>query len=228
MKVVLLRDIYKTGVAGEIVEVANGYARNYLIPRGMALQATKSNLKSQQRLLAEVEARRIQYENLLNEVARKIDGVEIFFERRAAQTGKLFGSVTTQEIADALNEATSIDINRRRISPQGLRELGVHTVNVRLGNELAPKLVVTIVREGELAEYMAKREAAAQGVEEATTEAEEAYNPADYGVVEAVAEVAEEVTEAVAPEAVVAPEVVEAVEPEAPESEEPASEEETR
>lgn len=201
MKVILLQDIYKHGVAGEIVDVADGFARNYLIPRGMAAQATRSTVKSHERLMEQVEARRAAYENKLNELARVIDGTEIFFERRAAVTGKLFGSVTTQEIADALNEKTGIDINRRRISQQGLREIGYFEVPVRLGNELSPVLKITIVREGELADYLAALEAGEitlgeeigdeEGVEEAAPAEVEAEAEA-----EPVAEAEEEAPEA--------------------------------
>jgi large subunit ribosomal protein L9 len=181
MKVILLQDIYKQGVAGEVVDVADGYARNFLFPRKMALRATKTTLRSQEKLRHQVEARRSAYENKLNEVARHINGAELFFERRAAATGKLFGSVTNQEIVDELEKVKGIDINRRRISQQGVRELGRHNVNVRLGSEISPVLYVTIVREGELADFLAKRErelkgeaeaaeAAAQSVEEMATE----------------------------------------------------------
>ena len=152
-----------------------GSHRNYLIPRGMANKATGHNLKAHQRLMQNVEARRAQYENLLNEVARQIDGTELFFERRAASTGKLFGSVTTGEIALSLEEATGVDINRRRISQQGLRELGTHEVTVRLGTENPPTLLITIVREGELAAFMAAREAGE--VEEYVPDIEEVPQP---------------------------------------------------
>jgi len=166
MKVILLRDIYKHGVAGEVVEVADGFARNYLIPRGMAQKASKSALKAHTKLMEQVEARRAQYENMLNDVARQIDGVELIFERRAASTGTLFGSVTTQDIADALDAKTGIDINRRRISQQSLRELGEYDVPVRLGSEISPVLHIVIVREGELEEFLRERELAAQAAEE--------------------------------------------------------------
>jgi large subunit ribosomal protein L9 len=165
MKVILLQDIYKQGVTGEIVDVADGYARNYLFPRTMAVRATKSALKTHNHLRGQVDARRAAYENKLNEVARLINATELFFERRAATTGKLFGSVTNQEIVDELEKVRGIDINRRRISQQGLRELGRHNVNVRLGSEMVPVLYVTIVREGELQEYLAKREAEAAAAE---------------------------------------------------------------
>jgi large subunit ribosomal protein L9 len=165
MKVIMLQDVYKTGVAGEIVDVADGFARNYLIPRKMAKLATKAAIEENQELMEKVEARRATYNKLLNDLARQIDGVELIFERRASSTGTLYGSVTTQEIADALMEATEIDINRRRISQQSLRELGEFQVPVRLGNEIAPILNIIIVREGELEDFLAAREAG-ESVEE--------------------------------------------------------------
>ncbi len=158
MKVILLQDIYKQGVAGEVVEVADGYARNFLFPRKMAVQATKAAVKHHINLQKQVELRRAQYENKLNDVARLINGTELFFERRAAASGKLFGSVTNQEITEELDKVKGIDINRRRISQQGIREVGRHLVNVRLGSEITPVLYVTVLREGELVEFLANRE----------------------------------------------------------------------
>ncbi|MCY3798215.1 MAG: 50S ribosomal protein L9 [Chloroflexi bacterium] len=158
MQVILLQDLYKHGVAGEVVKVADGFARNYLIPRKIAMQATTSALRQTETIRQNVEARKAQYNNMLNELARQIDGVELFFGRRAASTGKLFGSVTTQEIADELDRVTSVDINRRRISQQSLREVGTHRVPVRLGTEIAPTLTITIVPEDDLPEFLAARE----------------------------------------------------------------------
>ncbi|MYE27718.1 MAG: 50S ribosomal protein L9 [Chloroflexi bacterium] len=158
MQVILLQDLYKHGVAGEVVKVADGFARNYLIPRKIAMQATTSALRQTETIRQNVEARKAQYNNMLNELAHQIDGVELFFGRRAASTGKLFGSVTTQEIADELDRVTSVDINRRRISQQSLREVGTHRVPVRLGTEIAPTLTITIVPEDDLPEFLAARE----------------------------------------------------------------------
>ena len=175
MKVILLQNIYKHGVAGEIVDVADGFARNYLIPRGMAKQATKSAVKAHTNLMAQVEMRRAQYDNMLNDLARKIDGVELFFERRASPTGTLYGSVTTQDIATALDKATTVDLNRRRISQQPIRELGEYSIPVRLGNEISPMLKIRIFREGgELQEFLAAREAAARKAAEAAEAAAQA------------------------------------------------------
>ena len=158
MQVILLQDLYKHGVEGEVVKVADGFARNYLIPRKIAMQATTSALRQTETIRQNVEARKAQYNNMLNELAHQIDGRELFFGRRAASTGKLFGSVTTQEIADELDRVTSVDINRRRISQQSLREVGTHRVPVRLGTEIAPTLTITIVPEDDLPEFLAARE----------------------------------------------------------------------
>lgn len=169
MKVILLKYVYKHGVEGEVIDVADGFARNYLIPRGLAVQATEGELKRAAKLREQAAVKRAALDNQLNELARQIDGVELIFGRRAAPTGKLFGSVTTQEIADALLEKTGVDINRRRISQQQIREIGTHEVPIRLGNEISPNLKITVVREDELAEFLKKREAAknkAEAVEE--------------------------------------------------------------
>ena len=158
MKVILLDYVYKHGVAGEVIDVADGFARNYLIPKKLAVKATDGAMKRAEGLRAQAAAKRAALENQINELARQIDGVELIFGRRAAVTGKLFGSVTTAEIADALLEQTGVDINRRRISQQALREVGTHDVAVRLGTEIAPTIKVIIVPEQELAEFLAARE----------------------------------------------------------------------
>jgi large subunit ribosomal protein L9 len=170
MKVILLDYVYKHGVAGEVIDVADGFARNFLIPRKLAVKATEGELRRAVSLREQAAARRAALEERLNELAHLIDGVELVFGRRAAPTGKLFGSVTTQEITDELNRKTGVDINRRRISQQGLREIGTHNVPVRLGTEFSPVLKVIIVREDELAQFLAAREGGEAPVETAPVE----------------------------------------------------------
>jgi large subunit ribosomal protein L9 len=199
MRVILLDYVYKHGVAGEVIDVADGYARNFLIPKGLAVKATETELKRASKLREQAAAKRAALENHMNELARIIDGVEVIFGRRAASTGKLFGSVTSQDIADALLEKTGVDINRRRISQQGVREIGTHDVIVRLGNEISPIIKVTVVREDELVEFLAQREAEANApaqaeATEAVVEAEEAVADVEATVVETTA-VEEEATE---------------------------------
>jgi large subunit ribosomal protein L9 len=155
MKLLLLSDVYKQGVAGEVVDVADGYGRNYLIPKKLAVKATVGELKKAEGLRATAAARKAELEDRLNDLARQIDGVELVFGRRAANTGKLFGSVTTTDLAEALHKKSGIDINRRRISQQALREIGTFHVPVRLGTEISPTLKVVVVREDDLADYLA-------------------------------------------------------------------------
>ncbi len=195
MKVILLADVYKQGVAGEVVEVADGYARNYLIPKQLAAKATPAELAKADKLRETAAARKAELEGRLNDLARQIDGVELVFGRRAANTGKLFGSVTTSEIADALREKTGIDINRRRISQQALREVGTYEIPVRLGSETSPNLRVIIMREEELQNYLATQ--AGTPETEEPQNVVEAAKDAVENVVEAVTEAVENVVEAV-------------------------------
>lgn len=200
MKVILLDYVYKHGVAGEVIDVADGFARNFLIPKRLAVKATEGELKRAVKLRQQAAAKRAALDQRLNDLAREIDGVELVFGRRAAPTGKLFGSVTTQEIADELFKVSGVDINRRRISQQTLREIGSHEVPVRLGNEISPNLKITIVREEELAEFLRRREAA-NTPEAPTAEVEEtdaeATGYADYNETggEAVNDTTADVTE---------------------------------
>lgn len=196
MKVILLESMYKHGVAGEVVDVAAGFARNFLIPRGIAKKATDAILAEHQELMAEAQARRDEFEDMLNSLAGRIDGTELIFERRASPTGTLYGSVTTQDIADKLMEVTAddtlgaVDINRRRISQQSIRELGQAQIPVRIGTNISPELTVIVVREGELEDYLAAREAAGEGeiVDIVTMEIVEEYQVPD-DIDEAVEEV---------------------------------------
>ncbi|HVU13337.1 MAG TPA: 50S ribosomal protein L9, partial [Phototrophicaceae bacterium] len=177
MKVILLADVYKHGVAGEVINVSDGFARNWLLPKKLASKATPGALRQAETLRAQAATRRAALDNRLNELARQIDGVELFFGRRASPTGKLFGSVTTTEIADELNKKTGIDINRRRISQMQLREIGTHEVPIRLGSESSPVLRVTIMREDEYANFLANGGTlapAAEATEGSTTPVPEA------------------------------------------------------
>ena len=158
MKVILTQYVYKHGVAGDVVRVANGFARNYLIPRKLAVKATKKALEESQNLMAESAIRRNELNEQLIRVSRQIDGTELVFGRKAGSNGKLYGSVTTMDIAEALFEATGIDINRRRISERPLRELGTFEVPIRMGQDLSPIIKVSIMREEDLAAFLSEAE----------------------------------------------------------------------
>ena len=162
MKVLLLEDVYNLGRAGEVKKVANGYGRNYLIPQGLAVLATPGALAQAERIQVDADKKR----SLLNEemsfVAEKLVDVQLLFPARAGETGKLYGSVTTQMIADRLNEELDTELSKRQIDSQPLRMLVMHTVKVRLTIDLIPEFKVVVYREGESPEnYMIEAEALA-------------------------------------------------------------------
>lgn len=154
MKVILKEYVYKHGVAGDVVEVADGFARNYLIPRGLATKATPGALAENQLLIEKAKENRARLMAMENEAAAKIDGVELVFGMKAGKNNKLYGSVTTRDIADALLEKTGVDIDRRRVSERPLRELGVHEVPVRISGHVSPVIKVVILREEDVAPYL--------------------------------------------------------------------------
>jgi len=151
MKVLLLKDVYKLGRAGEVKRVADGYGRNFLLPQGLAVLATPGALKQAEHIRTQADAHRAIVNKEMSGIATKLQGIILTFPARASETGKLYGSITTQSIADALSKKTGVEINRRQIEGQPLRKLGEHTVEVRLTVDLIPTITVIVHREGEAA-----------------------------------------------------------------------------
>lgn len=149
MKVILLNDVYKQGVAGDTVNVAPGYARNYLIPNKLAVKATPGAMRSLENLRQTAEVRRSEQEQKYDKIAASIEGLTLAFPVKASEAGKLYGSVTSAEIADQLKEELGLDIDRRRIGDRPLRELGTFPVVVRLDTGLTPNVTVIVHREDE-------------------------------------------------------------------------------
>ena len=175
MKVLLLQDVYNLGRAGDIKKVANGYGRNYLIPQGFAVLATPGSLKQVDRIREEANKRRAILNKEMSGVAESIADLQLLFSARAGETGKLFGSVTTQIVANELTEKTGVEIHKRQIDTEPLRQLGMHTVRVRLTIDLIPEISVVIYREGESPEnYMVAAEELADELESLVEEEEEA------------------------------------------------------
>ena len=165
MKVLLIQDVYKLGRAGDVKKVANGYGRNYLIPQGMAVLATPGALKQVERIRVQADAERVVLNKEMSEVAGKLEGVELVFPVKASETGKLYGSVTTTMIAEAINEQAGTEITRRQVDTQPIRTIGVHHVDIRLTVDLIPQVKVIVHREGEAPETAAIEEAARVGEE---------------------------------------------------------------
>jgi large subunit ribosomal protein L9 len=209
MKIILLEDVYKQGVAGDVVDVAPGYARNYLIPRGMAVKASAGMLRRLENLRKQAEVRRAQRDKEFGQVTEQIQELTLYFSVKASDAGKLYGSVTNAQIAEQLQEQIGLEIDRRRIGDRPLRELGEFDLPVRLDAGLAPTIKVVVFREGEDPRLVEE--------EEVEAEAEEVLEEAEVEVE------AEEVLEEA--EAVAVEEAVEEVEAEA-EADQPVAEEE--
>jgi large subunit ribosomal protein L9 len=162
MKIVLRQDVPKLGESGSVQDVANGYARNFLIPQGMAVVATPGELKVAAHNQA-VQARKIvKQEQQLQSLADRIAGQRLEFTARAGEGGRLYGSITAGDVADRLTAAVGEEIDRRRVVlEEPIRTLGQHAVAVHLVGRLRPQ--VTVVVQGEAAE-----EAAPEGAGEAT------------------------------------------------------------
>ncbi len=149
MKVLLLKDVYKLGRTGDVKKVADGYGRNYLLPQGMAVLATAEALKGAERIREKANVQRAIVNQEMDAVAKQIAGLTLTFPARASETGKLYGSVTTQMIADAIKAKSGVEIARRQIDTQPLRMLGEYKVHIRLTVDLIPTIEVTVYREGE-------------------------------------------------------------------------------
>ena len=149
MKVLLLKDVYKLGRAGDVKKVADGYGRNFLLPQGMAVLATAEALKSAERIREKANIQRAIVNQEMDAVAKQITGLTLTFAAKASETGKLYGSITTQMIAEAIKAKTGVDIARRQIDTQPLRMLGEYKVHIRLTVDLIPTIDVVVYREGE-------------------------------------------------------------------------------
>jgi large subunit ribosomal protein L9 len=169
MEVLLREDVDHLGHRGQVVRVRSGYGRNYLLPQGLAIEATPGNkrqITEQRRVLEKRETR----ERATAEgQADKLNGLELVFERRAGEHGILYGSVTSMDIAAALKEH-GYEIERRRISlREAIKEIGEYDVAVKLHREVNPTVRVLVRKEG--APASAAASPAAEGGEQAATEA---------------------------------------------------------
>jgi large subunit ribosomal protein L9 len=174
MKVLLIKDVYKLGRAGDVKRVADGYGRNILIPQGLAVLATQGALKQVEHIRSQANTRRAIVNKEMSGVAEILSKLTLAFPAKAGETGKLYGSITPQMIADAIKTRTEIEINRRQMDSEPIRALGTHTVHIRLTMDLIPEVTVIVYREGE-ALTQAKTEATAAAIEaetEATPETE--------------------------------------------------------
>ncbi len=148
MKVILLQDVDGLGKAGDLKEVANGYARNFLLPRQFAAGATPSLLANRQQRVA-AEQRKLEKQADLNrQQSERLSQVTLTFKARVGREGRLYGSITSQDIAAGLRDTEGIVIDRRMIDlPDPIRSVGTFIVPVKVAQKLQPKITVNVVDE---------------------------------------------------------------------------------
>ena len=149
MKVLLIKDVYKVGHAGDVKKVADGFGRNFLLAQGLAVLATPGSLKQIDHIRSKAADRRAVLNNELGAIATQINGLVFNFSSRAGETGKLYGSITSQHITDALNARLGTKIDRHQVEVEPVRTLGEHKARVRLTVDLYPEIKVVVYREGE-------------------------------------------------------------------------------
>ncbi|NLS44709.1 MAG: 50S ribosomal protein L9 [Firmicutes bacterium] len=145
MEIILITDVAGLGSEGEVVRVADGYARNYLIPRGLAIRATKSNLQA---LKAKKKTMKIKSKRELasaKEIAEQLGNSKIIVYCKAGEGGRLFGSVTSKDIADTVKSDLGITLDRRRIDlTEPIKAVGNYTVSVKLHSEVSAEIQVEV------------------------------------------------------------------------------------
>src|ERR1700730_8386899 len=148
MKVILLQDVEGLGKAGDLKEVANGYARNYLLPRQIAAGATPSLVANRKQRIAAEQRKLEKQAELSRQQAERLAQVTLTFKARVGTQGRLYGSITSQDIAAGLRDAEGITIDRRMIDlPNPIRSIGTFTVPVKVAQRLEPKITVNVVDE---------------------------------------------------------------------------------
>jgi large subunit ribosomal protein L9 len=149
MRVLLIKDVYKLGRAGDVKKVADGYGRNFLLPQGLAVLATPGALSRSGNIREQANTRRAELNNELSGVAGALSKLILNFPAKAGETGKLYGSITPAMIMDAIKEKSGIEVTRRQLDLEPIRTLGTHNIHIRLTIDLIPEITVIVHREGE-------------------------------------------------------------------------------
>ncbi len=158
MEVILLERIAKLGQMGETVRVKDGFARNFLLPRGKALRATENNKKLFETQRAQLEARNLELKKEAEKVHGTLDGKSFTIIRQAGETGQLYGSVSTRDIAEAIT-AGGVSVNRNQIVlTTPIKSIGMHGVPVHLHAEVDAKITLNVARSPEEAERQSRGE----------------------------------------------------------------------
>src|SRR6266481_5606641 len=166
MKVILLQDVEGLGKAGDLKDVANGYARNYLLPRRLAAGATPELLANQQQRIAAEQRKREKQQESNQQQAERLAQVTLTFKARVGRQGRLYGSITSQDIAAGLRDAEGLTIDRRLVDLSSpIRSIGNYPIAVKIAPKLEPKITVNVIAEAEEAEAAETEESETEEVE---------------------------------------------------------------
>ena len=145
MIVILTKDVKGTGKAGEVVKVSDGYARNQLIPKGFAKEATQGNIRNLEKQKAIAEEKRSEQKAAAQEQAKKLEAVKLIVKSKGGENGKLFGSITSKDIADALEKQEGIKIDKKKIHMEGpIKQTGLTQVTIKLFPEVSANMDVEV------------------------------------------------------------------------------------
>lgn len=145
MQVILKEDVHNLGKAGELVDVKPGFGRNYLIPQGKAMVATAGNVKEIEHQKKLIAARTAQLAKDAQALADRLASVEVQIERQAGEEDKLFGSVTSRDIAEALKDKGITVDHKKVVLPEPIKTIGYHTIDIKLGSSVTGKIKVVVV-----------------------------------------------------------------------------------
>ena len=148
MKVILKQDVKGTGKAGEIVKVSDGYARNMLLPKGLATEATDGNVRTLEKQKAQAAEKKAEEKAAAQAMAEKLNAVGVVIKTKAGEGGRIFGSITSKDIADALAQQHKLTVDKKKIQLDNpIKSTGEMSVNVKLYSEVSAQLKVTVVAE---------------------------------------------------------------------------------
>ncbi len=146
MKVILKADVKSVGKKGEVINASDGYARNFLFPRGLAVEATEGNVKSLEAVKENEKKKKAEELQKAKELAKKIKGLTVTIKAKTGENGKLFGSITSKDIAEELKKQHKIDIDKKKIAlDEAIKSAGVFNVEVKVYPEVSASLKVSIM-----------------------------------------------------------------------------------
>ncbi len=147
MKVILQKDVKSLGKKGDIVTVAEGYGRNFLYPRGLAVEATEGNLK---KVTSDKKAEQNKRDRVIKNaqaIANQVEGKKLQMHAKVGEGGKLFGSITSQEIADRLKKQYKVEVDKRKIElSEPIKNLGTYTIGIRIHPKVQTSIIVQVVK----------------------------------------------------------------------------------